>query len=66
VHCPDATGEEANCSISFFDNWYYKATAVQHEQCSSVGAHVFGNTNITNGSLPAAAQAVVDQAGPRV
>jgi hypothetical protein len=66
VHCPDASGKEGNCSISFFDNWLYKTTVVQKEQCSGAGANVFGNVNISSGKLPADAQAVVDDAGPRV
>jgi len=66
VSCPDATGQQANCSINFVDNWLFKSTFVQHEQCSRAGAHVSGTVNVTGDTLPPEALAIVAAAGPRV
>jgi hypothetical protein len=48
-------------------NWLYRSAVDQREQCSAVpGNVVAGTVNITEGALPAEAQAVVAAAGPRV
>ena len=63
--CPDASGAEQDCQIKFVDNWLYKSTFAQAEQCSAAGSIFNGTINVTSGPLPPAAQAVVDAAGPR-
>ena len=67
LHCPDSTGKEADCGISVVDNWLFKSTFQEKEQCSATpGTSVTGTVNVTGGVLPPAAQAIVDAAGPRV
>eukprot|EP01048_Picozoa_sp_COSAG05_P005143 COSAG05_NODE_298_length_11929_cov_43.811496_2_plen_158_part_00 len=68
LSCPDAEGKQLNCSLVFSGNWLYNTSIDQHEQCSSLaGNQIIGTVNVTAGQeLPAAAQAVVKAAGPRV
>jgi hypothetical protein len=65
--CPDARGQQQNCSLKFNGNWLLNASLDQHEQCSSiVGNDVSGTVNISAGAaLPIAAKAVIAEAGPR-
>ena len=65
LSCPDSNGKEGDCSINFVDNWLFKSSFQEHEQCSRSGARVAGTVNVT-GALPADAVAIVAAAGPRV
>ena len=67
LSCPDARGKQQNCSLNFAGNWLYNTSLDQQEQCNAIaGNRVTGNVNVTGGeALPAAAAAIVAQAGPR-
>ena len=65
--CPNAAGQQQNCSLKFIENWLVNASLDQHEQCSGIKGNIMsGTVNVSAGEpLPAAANTVVAEAGPR-